>query len=478
MNTIYSFEELLDHVRKEAIPVYTDSRCVTESSVFIAQQGTKEDGRAFIYSAITKGAKYIVIEGSYALPNSSVVLFCVDDIRVAEARLAEARYAPKDYNPLTIGITGTNGKTTSSYLMEHLLINMGRRVGVIGTVNYHFPGHVLPSTLTTPSCLHIYELFSKMREENVDAILMEVSSHSLAQRRTEGISFDGVIFTNVTQDHLDYHHTMEEYFQAKLLLFSRNPHAAMAINIDDEYGKRIYANYPHAVGFTLREDSFSSSILCGSVVELSTKGMLLSLSYAGEKWTLSSALVGKHNAYNLLGVIALALALGFTSTQTQSLSTCVGVIGRLERIEDSCVFVDYAHTPDALSNVLATLKDAGFTKILTVFGCGGERDSEKRPLMATAVEAFSDIIIVTSDNPRNENPDIIIEDIMRGFQDTKSVHIELDREKAITLALSLYEEGMAILIAGKGHEEYQIIGETKYPFSDQKIVKALLKENG
>lgn len=480
MKTPSSFEELLTLVRTQHIPVYTDSRLVTKGSIFIAQQGSKADGRAFIYQATMNGAHYIVVEGEYVLANSSVVVFCVEDIHRAEALLAQALYHVEQYKPQYIGITGTNGKTTTSFLLEHLFTHLHKHVGVFGTVNYRYPHHIIPAPLTTPSCLQMYSTLEKMKDAHVDTVVMEVSSHALHQRRTEGISFAGAIFTNLTQDHLDYHHSMEEYFEAKALLFERNPNAIMAINADDVHGRILLERFPQALGFSLLHTELyhKGHLLKGTIRSLSVEGISLLLEYNGLSWEFHSKLIGKFNAYNLLGVITLALGMGISHTELACLENYTGVVGRLERIGNSTCFVDYAHTPDALINVLQTLKDAGFKRIITVFGCGGDRDKTKRPLMREAVEKYSDIFIITSDNPRTEEPHAIIQDIIRGMQTTKEHYIEEDRKKAIEKGYKLLHKGDALLVAGKGHEQYQIIGTKTFPFSDQEIVRECIAKYG
>lgn len=480
MNIPTSFEELVMLVRTHRIPIYTDSRHVTKGSIFIAQQGSQADGRAFIYQATMNGALYIVVEGEYVLANSSVTVFCVPDIHKAEARLAKALYHVENYTPTCIGITGTNGKTTTSFLLEYLFTALNQRVGVFGTVNYRYPNHMIPAPLTTPSCLQMYSILEEMKDNDVDTVVMEVSSHALQQCRTEGLSFQGAIFTNLTQDHLDYHISMEDYFEAKALLFERNPNAIMVINADDIYGRALLERFPHAIAFTLSHTQLShtGAVLRGEIRSLSVNGTSLLLTYKDNTWECNSKLIGRFNAYNLLGVFALALGMGIPHTELMVLEEYSGVIGRLERIGTSNCFVDYAHTPDALINVLQTLKDSGFKRIITVFGCGGDRDKGKRPLMREAVERYSDIFIVTSDNPRSEDPHTIIEDILRGMMTTKKHYIEADRKKAIEHGYSLLHKDDALLVAGKGHEQYQIIGNTMIPFSDQHVIEECIACNG
>ena len=468
-----TFEKLIKKVSEENIPIYEDSRKVTPNSIFIAHQGTKADGRAFIYNAITNGARYVIVEGDYALPDSSVYLFCVKDIQKAEAQLAQARNHTEHYKPFTIGITGTNGKTTSAFLLEYFFNAHKKHTGVLGTINYRFAGEVYNAPLTTPSCLELHNLFGAMQKKYIDTVIMEVSSHALEQRRTEGIAFNATLFTNLTQDHLDYHKNMQEYFEAKALLFERNINAYMAINADDPYGQELLQRFPKAIAYTLQQHTPArNAILHATIKELSTKGLLLLFQYQGIQWEFHTHLIGKFNAYNIAGVTALLLHCGYSMEDCMVLQNYTGTPGRLERIDNTNCFVDYAHTPDALLNVLQTLREVGFKRIITVFGCGGDRDTSKRSAMRLAVEQLSDYYIITSDNPRTESQDKIVADMLAGSPPQKPYSIENDRKVAIYKALDMAKPDDAVLIAGKGHETYQIIGDEVREFSDQATVRS------
>jgi UDP-N-acetylmuramoyl-L-alanyl-D-glutamate--2,6-diaminopimelate ligase len=416
----------------------------------------------------------------------------VDDAPDALGLLAAASFRTDNLPFPLIGITGTNGKTTSAYLLEHLFRASGRRAGVLGTVNYRWPGHEEEAPLTTPDCLSLHRALAAMRDSGpagdsgngVDAAIMEVASHALEQKRVAGLSFAAAMFTNLTQDHLDYHGDMENYFRAKRLLFAAVPRAGkiLVINGDDDYGRRLLEEFPQAAGYGFSVPAPPCRVwLGGSLLADTPTGLRLRLTRAGQTWELASPLVGRHNAFNLMGVMALAMEFGFRPADFSCFRDFPGVCGRLERIpvpaalgKRTGIFVDYAHTPDALIRAQEALRDAGFARLITVFGCGGDRDRGKRPLMGEAVARFSDIAVLTSDNPRTENPEAILDDIMPGLAQAKEVHRESDRRKALALALSLLRPGDALLVAGKGHESYQIVGSTRYPFSDQAVLKELL----
>jgi UDP-N-acetylmuramoyl-L-alanyl-D-glutamate--2,6-diaminopimelate ligase len=309
--------------------------------------------------------------------------------------------------------------------------------------------------------------------------MMEVSSHALDQGRVEGLTFDVAALTNVTQDHLDYHGQMEAYFQAKRRFFSTYlaDGGVAVINFDDPYGRRLLEEYPNALGYGMGEAGVPARALKGRVASSSGKGLQLEMSYGGQMWTLVSPLIGAFNAANLLTAQAIGLGLGLSVEVLQSLSDCYGAPGRLERVPNDRglhVFVDYAHTPDALENVLRALKSLDFEKVVAVFGCGGNRDRAKRPLMAEAVAKWANVAVLTSDNPRREDPLAIMEDAKPGLKMAARVALEQDRRKAIGLALGEIGPRDVLLIAGKGHETYQQIGDVKHPFNDVSVVKELL----
>jgi UDP-N-acetylmuramoyl-L-alanyl-D-glutamate--2,6-diaminopimelate ligase len=384
-----------------------------------------------------------------------------------------------------IAITGTNGKTTITYLLEGLLKAAGRKVGVLGTVSYRWPGTSIEASLTTPGCWRLHELFARMSADGVDSVVMETSSHALHQKRVAGLEFDAAVLINLTQDHLDYHGGFEDYYQAKKLLFADYPRVDKfkAANADDPYGLRLLSELPDAVGFTLADAKAPGNrMLKGEIVSLTGKGVSLRMEFEGKCWTLDSGLVGAHNASNLMAAQAVGLGLGLGPADMQALAPFTGVPGRLERVlndQNLDIFVDYAHTPDALVNVLGALRALNFSRVITVFGCGGNRDRTKRPLMAQAVAKLSDVAVLTSDNPRFEDPLAIIADVRPGLEHAPAgltVIEEPDRYKALLKAVGLMRQGDALLVAGKGHEDYQLIGDVKHPFSDVEAVSRAIRE--
>ena len=446
------------------------------------------DAPQYLAAAVRTGVSHIVCTqavfdaAQVEAAAGSLGVTLVADPRTALGELAKAHYGTDRSNIAILGITGTNGKTTSAYLLEAITRAAGRTPGVIGTVEYRWPGHEEASPLTTPDCLSLHSMLASMQDAGADTAIMELSSHSIDQNRVAGLSFAGAIFTNLTQDHLDYHRDMEDYFAAKAKLFTSrekgglaSPDTALAVNVDDAYGERLFAANESILGFSLKRGG--SRILQGAILEQGRNGLHLRMAYDGDTWELHSPLVGAFNAANLMGAQALTLALGLGRKPLQALGTFAGVPGRLERVgnpQGLSVFVDYAHTPDALQKVLQALRGAKFERIITVFGCGGNRDRTKRPLMGETAAALSDVVVVTSDNPRREDPFAILADIRPGLAKARSVIEEADRKKAIGLALDILKPGDALLVAGKGHEPYQIIGDTKYPFSDQQVVREYL----
>ena len=416
------------------------------------------------------------------------------DTRDALALLASAKFGTGALPFPVAGITGTNGKTTITYLFEHLYKSAEKRAGVMGTVTYRWPGHQENAPLTTPDCLTVHSHLAKMRDQGqVDAAFLEVSSHALAQKRVLGVNFFGAIFTNLTQDHLDYHTGMDDYFAAKTKLFFE-PYAGSGqiavINHDQPYGKKLLGMLPNEariVSYGLGNapavtgKNSNRRHLQGKIVSSSTAGLHLFMNWQTENgplnWEIKTPLIGAYNAENLLAMQAMALHLGFTPGDFTCFKSFTGTPGRLERIENSKglhVFVDYAHSPDALLNVQKELKNVGFKRLITVFGCGGNRDRTKRPLMGEAVAKYADVAVLTSDNPRCEEPLAIMEDVLPGLKNCPEVIQEVDRKQAITIALGIAGPEDVLLVAGKGHEDYQIIGTTKYPFSDQQIIREML----
>jgi UDP-N-acetylmuramoyl-L-alanyl-D-glutamate--2,6-diaminopimelate ligase len=456
-----------------------NSKQVSDDFIFVAIKGTREDGNRFIAEAIENGARAIILEKSRTqeLQNSGNVTFIrVKDTRLALAKLAVLFFGNPSSKIKVIGITGTNGKTTVSYLMEALLKEAKADISVIGTINYRFKDKIIQSKNTTPGPIELQSMLAQMQKEGITHCLMEVSSHALDQDRTEGIDFHSAVFTNLTQDHLDYHKTLEEYFQAKAKLFKNiNPDSFAVINNDDRYGLRLKKLTKAKIityGIENKADVTAMDIRFDS---LYTE---FQLAIPEGKVRFRSRLIGRHNVYNLLATAAWALKCGIDiSIIKSSLEGFYFVPGRLERIDfagDFSIFVDYAHTEDALKNAIETLKYLYKKRIIVVFGCGGERDKTKRPKMGRTVSELSDYAIITNDNPRSEDPDEIIKDIKRGIRKNNYCVIP-ERREAIKKSLSLAKTGDIVLVAGKGHENYQIMKDRVIHFDDREVIRECLK---
>lgn len=453
-----------------------DSRKVQRENLFVALKGVGVDGHKFLSSAIANGAKVIVIEDDNAIPDSmcmhtGTVKVVVGNTRKALAQISANYYGHPATKMTMIGVTGTNGKTTTTFLIKQMIESVSNtKVGLIGTVEYAIGNEKYPATHTTPESLEIQQLFNQMVQKGCTHCVMEVSSHALHQFRVFGIPFKAAVFTNLTQDHLDYHGTMQEYFFAKKILFDGLNEDAIAVtNNDSEYGHKIV-------------DSCKATIISYSVNTPSTiKAENVTVSVNGfsaviNKEKITTKLVGRFNVYNFLAAFSVANGLGL-QLSSSVYSNLVPAPGRFDQIQSPkgwTAIVDYAHTPDALENCLQTIHDVlpadRKNKIITIFGAGGDRDITKRPKMGTISERLSDIMIVTSDNPRTEDPMKIIVDVMEGISDKKNVIVEVDRGKAIAKGISLATSGDIILIAGKGHEDYQILGKEKIHFSDKEEV--------
>ncbi len=407
-----------------------------------------------------------------------IVQIIADDVLAAEALIAQEYYQHASSRLCLVGVTGTNGKTTTAYLIKHLFDSMDLPCGLIGTIEWIVGQHYFPSSQTTNDVITNNKLFYEMLMQGCRGCVMEVSSHALAQERVRSIEFDIAVFSNLTQDHLDYHQTMEAYAEAKSLLFSslKNqektfPKVAV-INADCAYGALMMQRCPSAI---LTYGIDASCDLRASDIHLSPSGTECTIHYKDISYHLKSPLIGRFNVYNLLAAIGTGIARSYPLEGIlNALSSFHSVQGRLERVENKRglhIFVDYAHTDDALANVLKTLREIAKKRIITVFGCGGNRDRAKRPKMAAAAEAFSDIVIVTSDNPRSEDPLDIIAEILPGFKQLSEVHVIVDREEAIRSAVSLCTEEDILLIAGKGHETYQIFSHGTVAFDDRTVAR-------
>lgn len=457
-----------------------DSRKVKPGFIFVALRGQTADGHDFIDKAVEAGASAIIAEtaGSHT---PKVAWIHVPDTRIALALTAAAFYGFPSREMAMTGITGTNGKTTIGFLVHHLLNAAQLRCGLLGTVHYDLGGSIIPATHTTPESLEIQQHLAAMRANGCRAAAMEVSSHALHQHRAYGIPFKAAVFTNLTQDHLDYHGTMENYFEAKGILFdtvAAQGFGKMIINGDDNWGRKLInrheptkrvISYGFGVGNTLRAVN----------TRYDATGSTFGLEAKGREFLVRMPLIGDFNVYNALAALGAADAVGVNFREAiNSLKSAPQVPGRLERVSEDQerfqVYVDYAHTPDGIVKALKSVRALRPARIITVFGCGGDRDRAKRPLMARAAEQGSDICILTSDNPRTEDPKQILKDASAGFAGRNYTVIE-DRKEAIESAINNAAPGDIVVIAGKGHEDYQDIQGVKHPFDDRRVAYGLLR---
>ena len=497
-----SLEELLACVHEKRLGVTGHSGKIAPGGVFVVlpapvpawKMASSEGGERFLPEVLAlpkdRAPGHIVLaeEHLHLLEGKDcpcTVTVC-PSTREALGTLAAASFGTEDYLPKIVGITGTNGKTTESYLLESLFSSLGKKVGIIGTVEYRWPGTTQAAPLTTPGCVELHSMLAEMYAAGTEWVFMEVSSHALDQHRVAGIPFSGALITNLTQDHLDYHETFDQYFDAKARLFLPAEQGGLpfcskagAYNADDQWCRRLADIDPNFVSYGFNDKPHPGARhLRGTILSLTPQGLHLLMEFEDRQWELTSPLVGGFNAMNLLGAQAMALALGMPVEALHNLSSFAGVPGRLERIDNTRglnAFVDYAHTPDALVKAIGALRDAGFARVITVFGCGGNRDRTKRPLMGKAVAEYADIAVLTSDNPRHEDPEAIMDDVMPGLAQSREHYREADRTKAIALALDLLRPGDALLVAGKGHETYQQVGDVKRPFSDQETLRELMQ---
>jgi len=471
--------------RKDVVDISYDSRKVKRNSLFVAVKGFNVDGHDFVMEAIAKGATVIVIEDDSKISNDYLVHQNVTKILVKDSRKALAVLSNNFYEkPSTrlkiIGVTGTNGKTTTTYVIKSILERAGYKTGLIGTIQNFIGDTVIPAEKTTPESPKINDLFTRMVEAGCKYCVMEVSSHSLELNRVYGVNFTGAIFTNLTQEHLDFHKTMENYFNAKKKLFDElNLDAIAIVNIDDEYGKKITLDCKAKIV------SYGSSLEADyRFVEpkISMNGIEFILFAKGENYSVKSNLIGRFNIYNLLGSIATCAELGIDiPVIVESMRNLKPIPGRFEVVGNYPVkvIVDYAHTPDALENVLSTIRDIlkyefSNSRVFTVFGAGGDRDRTKRPFMGKIVQSLSDVVIITNDNPRFELPSQIFNDILSGLELNENVLVIEDREEAIKRAIQMARNGDVILVAGKGHENFQIIKDKVIPFNDREVVERYL----
>jgi len=478
--------------------VHYDSRTVTPAGLFVAIQGHRWDGYTYIEEAIENGAVAVLTEKEWS-GRPSISVAQVENARLALAAVSSAFYGDPCRELCMIGITGTNGKTTTAYLIESILNAAGLEVGVIGTINYRFGGQSFTSPVTTPESLDLMRLLRKMADSGVTHVVLEVSSHALDLHRVAFCEFDVGVFTNLSREHLDYHHDMETYWQCKrelcvgrLGVGSKRGRATAVTNWDDLKGKELYGEVSVPC---LRAGLSDDCEIRAQDINLTKDAASGRVRTPEGEFDFTSSLVGKHNVYNILSATGVAIALGLPlDTIQKGIMDLRGVPGRLECVTNDLglsVFVDYAHTPDALENVLSVLRGLTSGRMITIFGCGGDRDRDKRPMMGATAGRLSDLVVLTSDNPRTEAPEAILAGIVEGTAAVQSHQYELhelakgfetpgyvvepDRRKAIALGLGAARSGDTVIIAGKGHETYQIIGETTIPFDDRVEAKKAIK---
>ncbi|MCI5780007.1 MAG: UDP-N-acetylmuramoyl-L-alanyl-D-glutamate--2,6-diaminopimelate ligase [Lentisphaeria bacterium] len=465
-------------------PVFTDSRMVTPGAIFAAIPGTRVDGADFIPEALDRGAAAILYTGDFAVPEDSPILFCrVSDPREAVSRLCRYQAGEPDAALRVYGVTGTNGKTTSAYLLRHLLHAADVPCGLVSTVEYDDGCRRMPPTHTTPDPRTLFPLLAAMRDNGLRAAAMEFSSHALAQKRLSGILLRGGIFTNLTGDHLDFHGDMEHYYQAKKTLFTEliAPGGVAAVNLDDPAGARL-AEELTVERPDLKIPTFGTRPGAGwriSEMESDADGCRFVLSNAQQAYHTEFPLPGEYNIHNLAGVLTLLLCDGVAPEALDAaLALPLTVPGRLEKITapgGACFFVDYAHTDDALTNVLRTLRPLCRNRLIAVFGAGGDRDKSKRPRMGKAAARWADKLIITSDNPRSEDPLEIIVQIVSGLPEACDYEVIADRESALRRAAEIAGPGDVVLVAGKGHETYQEIHGVRHHFDDREILRTILE---
>jgi UDP-N-acetylmuramoyl-L-alanyl-D-glutamate--2,6-diaminopimelate ligase len=456
-----------------------DSRRVVPGNLFFALPGLRTDGSIFIDEAINRGAVAVVTQKPVSLPHGKITFIQVADARASLARVAQRYYRFPDRELDVVGVTGTNGKTTVTHLIKHLL-NSEQRIGLIGTVNYDLGARTVPSYKTTPESLDLYGMLAQMRDAGCRQAVMEVSSHGIDQQRVLGLQFGVVVFTNLTRDHLDYHKSLGAYFEVKARLFSGNtgslPRVAV-VNLDDPYGRQLVDRLPAK----MRRVTFGEhpgADVRAEAVNLEFKRSTFRLAWPDGAAMVESPLIGRYNVSNLLAAIATCWALGRDLTVLlPKLHSFRSVAGRMERIEEGQSFnvlVDYAHTDDALRNALGMLRAVTPGRLLAVFGCGGNRDRTKRPLMTRAVQALADFAWATADNPRSEPLAQIFADMKQGVTAPEKITFIDDRRRAVSLALDAARPGDCLLIAGKGHESYQEFADTVIPFDDRQVVRELI----
>jgi len=457
---------------KEITGITDDTRKVSEGYIFVCIRGEKFDGHSFAGEMLEKGAYAVVADHDIGLGKHQII---VENTRDFYGMLCAKWFDHPERKMKFIGVTGTNGKTTITNVIKKILTDNGHKVGLIGTIQNEIGDRIIHTDNTTPFAYDLMKLFSQMANEGCDYVVMEVSSFGLVQKRIGCTHFDTALFTNLTQDHLDYHKTMENYYQAKKMLFDICDKAI--INTDDDYGKRLYDEIS-CVKFSYGNSDNNDFFAVLKSIKASETNFLLKNN--SQEYDIKMRMIGRFNVFNITGAIAVCNHQGISIEKCiESISEYNGVKGRCEVIptgRNFTVICDYAHTPDAVENILENVKKCTEGRLICLFGCGGNRDSSKRSKMAGAAEKYADYLIVTSDNPRNENPDDIIKDILKGLNGSKPYDVVSDRRQAIYHALKIAEKGDVIVLAGKGHEDYQILaGNVHIHFDEREVVAEGLK---
>ncbi len=470
--------------------VSIDSRFVVPGGVFLACAGISSHGLDYLDEAVRLGAETVLWEPAAGISppaaREGVLLAAVPDLGMHAGRIAAAFYGNPSARMDVIGITGTNGKTSVSHLLAQALSAYGRRSAVLGTLGYGFTDSLEPATHTTPDAVKLQALFAQLAGSGADAVAMEVSSHALEQQRVAGVNFRTAVFTNLTRDHLDYHGDLGGYAAAKRRLFHMPGLRDAVINADDATGRDILASLPPSVRawvFATHAESLRGMSIANTIfatqIEFDAQGLNLEVDVAGERVALRAPLFGRFNALNLLAVFGVLLSLDVAvADAARAVSAVRPVRGRMERHgggERPLVIVDYAHTPDALAQILSAAREHCQGRLVCVFGCGGDRDRGKRPEMGRIAEALADVVIVTDDNPRTEDGAVIVREIIAGMVTPDDAQIERDRGKAIRAAIGAAKPGDVVVIAGKGHEDYQIVGTKREHFSDSEAARAALE---
>jgi UDP-N-acetylmuramoyl-L-alanyl-D-glutamate--2,6-diaminopimelate ligase len=464
--------QVLNFTDRNVTNITSDSRQVTPGAAFVALKGAAEDGHKYIDDAIARGASVIVVQDKVNVPGD-ICQVVAPNTRHVLAVMADIFYDHPSGKMKVIGVTGTNGKTTITYLLRSILEVSGSKVGLLGTINYEMAGRVIPASNTTPGALDVQRYLAEMAADGAQYAVMEVSSHALEQYRVDAVSFACAIFTNITPEHLDYHQTFDAYLTAKGKLFRYLPRGSVGVfNADD----------PNSISLAQRTKASqvwygidNPAAFSAELISMGLDGASIRLLTPVGQIEVQTQLIGIHNVYNILAAASATVSLGIGLNETAAgIQALAGVPGRLERIDeakDFTAFVDYAHTDDGLKKVLAALRPLTDGKLIVVFGCGGNRDRTKRPRMGRVAQELADVIVVTSDNPRHEDPKAIIDEILTGTKPSDDLYVEPDRKKAIEAACRLAGADDVVVVAGKGHETYQLFADTVVPFDDRAVIR-------